>query len=409
MHGDHAWDLGGQWVGGTHKLLQSVVKDLGLEVFDQYDEGKHVLDINGNTAFYEGNISTLNDSYSLEGVFECIGQLDKMALALPSVRNPLEKDAELTGIDRETEGTPLIWDQQSVGEWTEKNVKGKDARTIIDWFARVCLGQEPTELSLLYFLVFLRAGEGYSRLADIRGGAQEKRIVGGTMQVSTKLGEKLKKNPLCQGVLLNSTVRSIEQHKTGGVRVTVWRDGADPSTRKFYHSKYCVVAVPPTVAGKIEYFPQLPAVRDELTQRMPMGCIIKTITIYKTRFWRDKGFSAEAISDTGPIFICYDDSALDGTAAIVGFIGAQAARSWATKTQEERQHAITQQYAKYWGEEALHPIKYLEKDWHGELHSRGCYVGLMAPGALTACGQGLSEPCGRIHWAGTETASRWIA
>jgi monoamine oxidase len=409
MHDDHPWDLGGQWVGGTHKLLQRVVDELGLKTFDQYDEGKHVLEINGRHMYYQGNISTLNNEYeSLEGVEEAIGKLDKMAFALPSVMDPLH-ETDLTHFDTELYGTPKEWDQQSVREWTSKNVPGRDARAIIDWFARVCLGQEPAEMSLLYFLKFLRAGEGYARLADIRGGAQEKRVVGGTQQISTKMGERLSKSPLCGGIFLNSTVHSIEQHKTGGVRVTAWKDGEDPSTRKLYYATYCIVALPPTVAGQIDYHPMLPPLRDELTQRMPIGCIIKVIVIYKTRFWRDKGFSAEVISDTGPIFICYDDCAPDGTAAIVGFIGAQAARTWGTKTQEERKKAVCAQYAKYWGEEALEPIKYLDKDWHLEKHSRGCYVGLMAPGAITACGKALSEPCGRIHWAGTETASRWIA
>ena len=31
----------------------------------------------------------------------------------------------------------------------------------------------------------------------------------------------------------------------------------------------------------------------------------------------------------------------------------------------------------------------------------------MAPGVLSAYGQELARPCGRIHWAGTETATVW--
>jgi monoamine oxidase len=32
------------------------------------------------------------------------------------------------------------------------------------------------------------------------------------------------------------------------------------------------------------------------------------------------------------------------------------------------------------------------------------YVGSMPPGVMTRFGHALREPCGRIHWAGTETA-----
>jgi len=227
--------------------------------------------------------------------------------------------------------------------------------------------------------------------------------------VSNRLKELLEKHQQCGGVLLNSTVRRIEQHPSGGITVTAWNDEMGIRDARTYRSKYCVVAIPPTLSSRIDYYPLVSSAREELTQRMPMGCIIKVIVVYKNRFWREKGYSAEAISDTGPIFICYDDSAPDGTSAIVGFIGAQGAREWATRTEKERQAAVCAQYARYWGPEALTPVKYLEKDWRLERHSGGCYVGLLGPGAITACHEGLSKPCGRIHWAGTETANKWIA
>jgi monoamine oxidase len=31
----------------------------------------------------------------------------------------------------------------------------------------------------------------------------------------------------------------------------------------------------------------------------------------------------------------------------------------------------------------------------------------MPPGAWTACGPALRAPLGPLHWAGTETATRW--
>jgi len=31
----------------------------------------------------------------------------------------------------------------------------------------------------------------------------------------------------------------------------------------------------------------------------------------------------------------------------------------------------------------------------------------MPPGTMTRFGHALREPCGRIHWAGTETATEW--
>jgi monoamine oxidase len=50
----------------------------------------------------------------------------------------------------------------------------------------------------------------------------------------------------------------------------------------------------------------------------------------------------------------------------------------------------------------------VEKDWSSEVYSRGCYAGVLGPGAWSGFGRALREPVGRIHWAGTETATRWM-
>jgi monoamine oxidase len=46
-------------------------------------------------------------------------------------------------------------------------------------------------------------------------------------------------------------------------------------------------------------------------------------------------------------------------------------------------------------------------DWDREIYTGGCPVGLMPPGVMLEYGQALRAPVGRIHWAGTETATAW--
>ena len=60
------------------------------------------------------------------------------------------------------------------------------------------------------------------------------------------------------------------------------------------------------------------------------------------------------------------------------------------------------------GPEAATPADYIDHDWIADPWSEGCYVGLPAPGALTELGRALRTPHGRVHWAGTETATAWI-
>ena len=51
--------------------------------------------------------------------------------------------------------------------------------------------------------------------------------------------------------------------------------------------------------------------------------------------------------------------------------------------------------------------RYLEQDWAAERWSGGGPVANFATGGWTASGAALREPVGRVHWAGTETATRW--
>ena len=64
--------------------------------------------------------------------------------------------------------------------------------------------------------------------------------------------------------------------------------------------------------------------------------------------------------------------------------------------------------ARIFGPAAAKPSGYVEKDWSAEPYSRGCYAGVLGPGAWTAYGPWLRQPVDRIHWAGTETATRWM-
>jgi len=57
------------------------------------------------------------------------------------------------------------------------------------------------------------------------------------------------------------------------------------------------------------------------------------------------------------------------------------------------------------GPKASSPRYYEEQDWSRERWSEGCYLAHMPPGVLTQFGRALRAPVGRIHWAGTETAT----
>ncbi|GIX94255.1 amine oxidase B, partial [Caerostris extrusa] len=52
-------------------------------------------------------------------------------------------------------------------------------------------------------------------------------------------------------------------------------------------------------------------------------------------------------------------------------------------------------------------IHYEEKNWMEDEYAGGCYTTVYAPGFFTRYGKVLREPIGKLHFAGTETATHW--
>jgi monoamine oxidase len=166
--------------------------------------------------------------------------------------------------------------------------------------------------------------------------------------------------------------------------------------------------VPPTLAGRISYDPPLPARRDQLTQRMPQGTVIKTMAVYERPFWREQGLSGQATSDLGPARVVFDNSPPDGNPGVLlGFLEGRLARQWGARPAAERREAILAGHARLFGERAARPERFIERVWSEEEWTRGCYGCLMTTGGWTEYGSALRIPIGPLHWAGAETATVW--
>lgn len=374
-------DLGAQWVGPDQKRVLALAKELGVETFLQYIEGRKVLeDIKGRVKDYpdfEKSMSIIAQLETLRTIRRFDAMMEEVPLEAPWTA---KKAAE--------------WDSLSVKAWADRNVRMPGTRMIVDAVTRTVFSAEPQELSFLFFLFYLRSGKGFESLMGTHGAAQEARLKGGAQQLSERLAE-----PLGEDLVLEAPVRSIEQSEAG---VTVRTD------KGAFGGRYCVVAIPPALSARIHYSPTLPTLRDHLSQRMPMGSVIKCVAAYERPFWRDRGLSGEGFSEIAPLSITFDDSPEDASqGALVGFILGDQARKWTNADEGARKQAVLESLVRMFGEEAGRPIEYADKDWPAEEWSRGCYEGLMAPGVMTAYGRALREPCGRIHWAGTETAMEW--
>ncbi len=169
-----------------------------------------------------------------------------------------------------------------------------------------------------------------------------------------------------------------------------------------------IVAVPPALAGRIAYDPPLPGLRDQLTQRMPQGTVIKCMAVYDEPFWRADGLSGQAAALDGPVKVVYDNSPPGGRPGVLlGFFEGRAAQAAMRMPVEDRRTTVLTAFARFFGARALSPERYVDRAWGEDEWSRGCYGAYLPPGGWTGFGPALRRPVGRIHWAGAETAALW--
>lgn len=379
--GRGTFDLGGQWLGPTQYRMLKLVGDLGIETFPTYDDGRKILMVGDRRTTYKGTVPKMSP-------------LKLLAMQRALMR--MESLARHISTDRPWESQHAArLDATSVETWKRRNLPQQATRGTFDVAIRTIFGAEPAEVSLLYALWYAAAAGGFMPLVEVTNGAQETRFVGGAQEVALRLGETLGRN-----LILGSEARRIAQDAGGATVETgagLWR------------ARRVIVAVPPTLAGRIAYDPPLPALRDELAQRYPMGATLKAHALYDHAFWREAGASGEVVfTDARPVSVAFDNSSHDGVQpALVAFVVGRQARQLGPLPEDERRAAILGALARAFGPEALEPVAYVEKDWSADPWTRGCPTGFMPPGVLTTFGPALREPIGRIHWAGTETATEW--
>lgn len=378
-------ELGAQWLGPGQERLAALVREFSLHTWTQFSDGKKVLALGDKLSTYKSDIPSLS-VFGLVELQRGIWKLDRMMKKI-SLQDPM----------RAPDAAEL--DAKTVEEWKRENLHNDGARALLDIAVQAIFACEPAQLSLLHFLFYLHSGKGLMNLSTIKNGAQETRCTEGWQEVSIRLAKSLEGR-----VRLSSPVRRIEQDGTGA---TVFFDDGNGGTHQV-RCKYVALTVPPALAQRIDYAPKLPAIRDHLTQRFAMGSVAKCVAIYDRAFWRERGYSGEALATTGPVRIAFDDSNQTAShPALVGFVLGGGVASWGAQSAETRRAEVLKCFARFWGEEALRPVDYVERDWTEEEWSCGCYAGYLPPGALTYFGRALREPVGRIHFGGTETAREW--
>ena len=398
-------EVGGQWIGPTQERIAALAAELGVETFPTHDEGRHLIELDGRVATYTGAITDAR----LGLVRELSKAISPLALIdFEQARGRLDRMARTVPLE-EPWGAPSAadWDGQTFATWLRRNTRSRAARTLFELATEAVWAAEPADVSLLHVLFYTHSGGGFNTLLGTGGGAQQDRFHGGSQRIALLMAEALG-----DAVRLGAPVREISQSGDGVTvaagRVVPQREGTSRPSELVVSARHAIVAVPPTLAGRIGYDPPLPGMRDQLTQRMPQGTVIKTMAVYERPFWREQGYSGQAASEGGPARVVFDNSPPDGSPGVLlGFLEGRLARQWGARDAAERRRAILAGHARLFGERAARPERFIERIWSEEEWTRGCYGCLMTTGGWSEYGRALRRPVGRVHWAGAETATVW--
>lgn len=374
---------GGEWVGPGEDRVLSLIDELGLSTFKSYVTGNTIYLRNGSAQTYSGTIPPMSPP-ALADFVQAETRLGQMAASVPPETPWTAQNA-------------LQWDGMTLGQWIDANMLTDEGKWVMALAFTFILGEDYHSASLLWMLKVIATSGGIDHMINAAGGAQDSRVVGGSQLISLTMAKQLGRR-----VILRSPVTEIHQ-RDGDVLVT--------SARTRVRCQQVIVAMTPADADRIKFVPQLPVRREVLQRKWHNGTENKMFAVYDKPFWRDAGYSGQAITDLPVAKYMIDNSPPDGSVGILltfmGTAGAGARMNWSDALLNDpaaRQEAYIADLVTLYGPKAAKPTRYLEKNWIDEPWINGC-VPARIPGVLTEYTDALTAPVGRIRWAGTETAT----
>jgi len=381
--GDISVDLGGMWMAPTQTRLKSLAAHYNVQAYPTYLDGNAIFRI--GTRERQG---PREDPSRLLGIAGGLAYLfAKWKLERPMARldtnqpwaHPQAKELDATTVET----------------WIARNVYHPLARAAFRTICNSLLCAEPSQVSLLFFLHYVKSGGGLDVLISAdAGGAQNLMFHGGVHQISRFMADEIGDR-----LHLNAPVTVIEWHDRG---VTVHSEVGTFSARS------AIIAISPTLMHRITFLPTLPQPKVAVHEHLFMGSSIKFWVLYKTPFWREMGLNGTILRDDTAITPVMDVSPPDQKKGLlVGFFDANRAINNADLSVEGRRAIVLEMLVEHFGPDASEPLDYVDHDWTDEVWSGGCYGAYAPPGVFTPYGQTLRATIGPLHWAGTETSPQW--
>lgn len=374
-------DLGGQWIGSSQTRMYELCEEYQINLFETYNKGYNILEINGQIRKYKGLIPKMN-LLSLLNLDWVLKKLDRMA-------------KKITVSDPWNHPKAKVLDQTKLSDFISKYCLTKESHQVVKYALETVLAIELSKISLLHALFYIKSGHSLQALISIKDGAQQHRAEGGMQLLAEKMAALFKDQ-----IRFGHAVTSIIQNEES---VTVQGENFSFSCKKV------IMAVPPPLINDIRFSPELSTLKKQIISGIYMGKVGKCFMVYQKPFWRENDFSGQALADEdSPFQTMFDSSPNDGGYGIIlGFTIADRAEEYFRKPEAKRKQLMLEKLHSYFGEEALQPIMYQDIYMTDEAWSQGCYAGIYPLGAWTGFQNTYVKPEGNIFWAGTESSDQW--
>ncbi|KAL2818227.1 hypothetical protein BDW59DRAFT_175206 [Aspergillus cavernicola] len=385
---DAVVDLGAAWMNNINQSkVYALAKGFGAEILEQNTTGLCVLqDANGEcSTFQYGELPKFNAATARD---------------VARIRDMVEADCHTLDPDnpQNTE-----WDSMTFEAYLRSRGASKESIATASVWTRAMLGQDPCDMSALYFLVYCKSGGGLMQMrSDREGGGQHLRIRQGMQMIAGGLADALP-----DGVVrLSTPVASISRESSSCVEVVT-------ADHKTIRARKAIITVPSPVLKSISFTPKLPASKQLWIESSTYGYYVKAMMVFSTPFWVQRGYCGLIQSFTGPASVIRDTSSLpDKKYVLTCFMSSDFGRAWATLPTAGRQQALVQQIGTLFGAESEASRDFVDMvtyEWVSDPYSGfGCPCIALTPGVLDTIGGGaVREPVGDLHFAGTETAVRW--
>ncbi|MDE5414506.1 flavin monoamine oxidase family protein [Alkalihalobacterium chitinilyticum] len=370
-------DLGAQWISTHHEKMKRLIAEYDLETISTSQKGKTIYEQRGRVKEVNGFLPPVS-RLALMDLFKVKRKINHMIKQLP---DEAPWNSEL--------GQSL--DQITMQDFVNASMFTDEGKIHFTLLAEEELSTKMYNVSALDVFWFLKSAGSVNKLLS----AEQYWIREGASSLVESMAERLE-----DYIEYN---RPVEE-----VKYDSYNEAVVSSGEKQWKAKKVIITVPPNITGNIKFDPELPKARTALQKESDFPFVMKMVVVYDKPFWREAGLNGSLFSDQGPISLTMDSSPKDQRFGVLTIlIGGENAQIYSKMGQEYRRNETIKTLVRFFGEKAGTPIQVYEKDWSEDKWTRGGYGSHFPPGTLTKYGNALTEPVGPIHWAGSETATKW--